>query len=36
VVVLEWSSLGKPVADKKAWVLSRELLDVAAHRAVQP
>lgn len=33
VVVLEWSSLGKPVADTKAWVLSSELLDVAAHRA---
>jgi hypothetical protein len=33
VVVLEWSSLGKPVADKQAWVLSGELLDVAAHRA---
>jgi hypothetical protein len=33
VVVLEWSSMGKPVADKKAWMLSGELLDVAAHRA---
>jgi hypothetical protein len=33
VVVLEWSSLGKPFADKRAWVLSDELLDVAAHRA---
>ena len=36
VVVLEWSSLGKPVRNKQAWVLSGELLDVAAHRATQP
>jgi hypothetical protein len=33
VVVLEWSSMGKPVKNKKVWVLSGELLDVAAHRA---
>jgi hypothetical protein len=33
VVVLEWSSLGKPGNDKQSWVLSGNLLDVAAHRA---
>jgi hypothetical protein len=33
VVVLEWSSMGKPISDSAAWVLSTDLLDVAAHRA---
>ena len=33
VVVLEWSSMGKPVADPAAWVWSAELLDTAAHQA---
>jgi hypothetical protein len=33
VVVLEWSSMGKPVKDEQAWVLSGGLLDIAAHRA---
>jgi hypothetical protein len=33
VVVLEWSSFGKPVNDKTAWVLSSDLLSVAMHRA---
>jgi hypothetical protein len=33
VVELEWYSMGKPVADNQAWVLSSELLDLAAHRA---
>jgi hypothetical protein len=33
VVVLEWTSIGKPVDDTTTWVLSSDLLSVAIHRA---